>query len=528
MHAAFKPEHRLALSSRLSQLRTLTNDLCSVFQMTSDPRRVRLSAKEIKQADGELLDREQLSDYIWQKVQEEQEDMNRTSQKGQAMAIMQNIIDKAVQEFQMEIKRLEERTKAAIHDHFSRKFTSFLEKRDEAGFEERLDQLVAGEVAGLGHDWRAGIKTQMMGALDTLENQLAYKIGECRRRVTTLLQEMGGEEKSYQLDVGSIKELPEAKRSDDICFGVGGVARRPMTQEFCALGADGSLVHFNGETGQKIREKKVEVRGKKWNNSCVEFNPSGRLFLVTICDDKELYVFGTEDFEQRDQWTRNESNGIMKARWIDDDRILAAFHTPGDLLLYRLGAKNPLMKFAPADLKSCAIKDLDISQDKNYAFCGSGSTTKLVFKIRINASNDTMAWRHKEHEDFIKSVRLSHDQKFVLSSAGDTKVILASAADGLILSTFSGFTRQYVYGLLWCPNDKAAFAISGNELVLLQVAEDGKELKKIGEIKKEELGLEWVYGLNGFFGHEKRAFLKQRPFLVIGGHYGKVVRVHLK
>ena len=129
MHAAFKPEHRLALSSRLSQLRTLNNDKCSVFQMTSNPMRVRLSAKEVKQADGELLDNEQLSDYIWQKVQEEQEDMNKTSQKGQAMSILEEIIDKAVQELQMEIKRLEEQTKADIHDHFSRKFTSFLEKR---------------------------------------------------------------------------------------------------------------------------------------------------------------------------------------------------------------------------------------------------------------------------------------------------------------------------------------------------------------------------------------------------------------
>jgi len=282
-----------------------------------------------------------------------------------------------------------------------------------------------------------------------------------------------------------------------------------------------------GRPGKRSEKKKVEVRGGKGCDSCVEFNPSGGLFLVSINHDKELYVFGTEDFEQRDQWTRNESKYIQKARWIDDDRILAAFHTPGDLLLYRLGAKNPLMKFAPADLKSCSIRDLDISQDKNYAFCGSYNT-KLVFKIRINASNDTMAWRHKEHEQFINSVRLSHDQKFVLSSAEDTKVILASAADGLILSKFNGFTNQSVYGLLWCPNDKVAFAISGNELVLLQVAEDGKELKKIGEIKKEELGLVWIYGLDGFFGHEKRALLKQRPFLVIGGHYGKVVRVHLK
>jgi WD40 repeat protein len=170
--------------------------------------------------------------------------------------------------------------------------------------------------------------------------------------------------------------------------------------------------------------------------------------------------------------------------------------------------------------------DFDISRDKRHAICGSDRNTKLVFKVAIDGSSNQLQWRHSGHSAGINSVRLSQNQRQVLSGGGDQRVVLASAEDGSVLCSFDGFTNQYVIGVLWCPGNERALVISDNEVVLLEVGP--RTLKKQAEMKKEALGLAWIYGLNAFFGEEEGSSLGRRPFLILGGSGGKIIRIGLE
>ncbi len=265
----------------------------------------------------------------------------------------------------------------------------------------------------------------------------------------------------------------------------------------------------------------------KYAESSVEFSPSGNRFLATICDDKELYAFNSSDFKKLEQWTQNEYQYIQKARWIDEDRILAGYKEPGDFLVFQMGKKQPISKISPGGLEKSAITDFDFSRDRRFVFGGSNFATKLVFKVAIDGSSNSLKWRHTGHSSWINSVRLSSNERLVLSTGADQKAVLASA-EGTVLATFNQFTNKSVLGCLWCPGDKKAFVLSGNELILLELSQDLKTLKKIEELKKEEIGFALFTGLNGFFGGENRLMESQKPFLIIGGKHGRLVRLPLK
>jgi WD40 repeat protein len=296
--------------------------------------------------------------------------------------------------------------------------------------------------------------------------------------------------------------------------------------DFLTMSGDGSLGLFNGSNGQLAKELRVPVTGKQYIESCVEFSPDGNHFLVTICDDKKLSTFRTNDFQETITWTRSECKSIKKARWMSNSTILAGYHDPGDLVIYSLGDASPVLKIDPKELVKCTIMDFDISRDKRHAICGSGISTKLVFKVAIDGSSNKLQWRHSGHFSRINSVRLSQNQRQVLSGGNDKRVVLASAEDGSVVCSFDGFTNQSVRGVLWCPGNERALVISVNEVVLLEVGP--RTLKKLAEMEGEALGLDWIYGLNAFFGEEEGSSLGRGPFLILGGDEGKIVRIRLE
>jgi WD40 repeat protein len=134
-------------------------------------------------------------------------------------------------------------------------------------------------------------------------------------------------------------------------------------------------------------------------------------------------------FKKRKKWTREKCGSINRARWIGNKRIIAVY---GDLVVYELGQKKPVLHIAPN--AGSSILDIDISQDGQYAFCGSDDN--LVFKVAIR-ENAPVQWKHEGHSSWVTSVRLSGNQRHVLSGDIDSKAVLASSEDGSILAAFS-------------------------------------------------------------------------------------------
>jgi hypothetical protein len=474
MNQIFKPETRLALAKRLSNVRAVSNKACYGFRITGDPKKVRMSLDDFKQLGNSenYMYQVELCDMICQRGQEETEINlgSGTSEKANAIKISKDSIDQVVKKIKKSARKIKKNVISAIGEQISTDFANFLGRVDEARFEERLDQLLVRELAGNKLKWKSDMKKKVLSALENLEQEFLETLQVCRTTISRLLEddppistpEFNGFAKK------SLQEIQSAKRNDWVCFGQGGISKRPGTMDFMVLSRDGSLALCNGVSSQLIKELQIKVNGNKYTNSCVEFSPSGINFLVTICDDKELFTFRTNDFSQMDKWTRNDCQFINKARWINEDHILAGYEKPGHLELYKLGEKNPLFKISPAELVGCAIQDIDISRDKNHAFCGSGCTM-TVFKVAIYSKSNSMLWRHNAHGNYINSIRLSQNEKYVLSTGDDKKAVLASAIDGAILSLFNGFNYPQVVSVLWCPGDRRVFVLFVNELVLLEV-----------------------------------------------------------
>jgi WD40 repeat protein len=278
------------------------------------------------------------------------------------------------------------------------------------------------------------------------------------------------------------------------------------------------MVMFDGVKGDPRKEMKVECK-EGWNY--VEFSPDGSLFLVGINENKELLVFEAAGFKRKEQWARKECKYINRARWIGNNKIIAGYGDPGDLLVYELGQKKPVLQIAPNS--GSEIRDIDISQDGQYAFCGSYGDD-LVFKVGIR-ENAPVQWKHKGHSNMVISVRLSGNQRHVLSGGNDNKAVLASSEDGSILASFS--FSNCVNGVIWCPGDRRALVCSYGELVLLSLGEDDRSLERLSGVDCSELGLGYLSGVNASFGTEAGKAGNHQAFVVIGSENGSLCRVDL-
>lgn len=62
---------------------------------------------------------------------------------------------------------------------------------------------------------------------------------------------------------------------------------------------------------------------------------------------------------------------------------MAGFAKPGELLIFTLANLKPIELIAPLGLSECWIKDFDFSRNKKFAFCGTHSISKIVFKLDL-------------------------------------------------------------------------------------------------------------------------------------------------
>lgn len=351
-------------------------------------------------------------------------------------------------------------------------------------------------------------------------------------------------------------EITEAKRGAGICLNQGGIPRTNQLSSFAALGWDGSLALFDGLTGTLTKETKLEVIGEQYVNSSAEFSPSGNYLLVSICSDKKLEVLRTDQLSLKPNcsWVNAESTSIRKARWIDEETILAAFNCPGELAVYKLGEKEPILTIKPEETKESAICDIDFSLNREEAFCGSGN--QLVFRIGITQGDSSIKWKHNGHLSRVNVVRLSPNGRMVLTGGDDNAVLLTDAKNGSVLFSFDGFSHNSVYGAIWHPSNQVVVVSSYNEIIMFKVkstlslneAESGSgsfgasmlsslssywnsltkgeaSLRKMDQKSMSFFGKNSVLGLNAQWGTPSKG---EKAFILVGDDVGNIFRCHLE
>jgi WD40 repeat protein len=220
-------------------------------------------------------------------------------------------------------------------------------------------------------------------------------------------------------------------------------------------------------------------------------------FLLAITDDKELSVYNSASFNKKDNWVSSGHNAIMLARWISDTRILAGYATPGELLFFSLGNPKPIGRITPPGLAECWIKDFDFSSDRNFAYCGTHSITKMVFKVAVHKSKDDnqFKWNHQYHEGSVESVRLSPDQTLVLSGDNRRTLLLSSSKDGSFFGKYTGLSDM-VKGLIWFPNSLRILVCTYKGIAFF----DTVGTKRVSLKKITEIGIMKNCGLRPFTG----------------------------
>ena len=543
---------RLPLRFALSTITTIGGEECTIYRLSQDKTNCRMSKKEMEEYMGDdfLIRKDNLEKFLMRKGLEQLQESQGSTNKGRAINLVKKELSKMDLGVKEEMGKLDEQTSQAVRGKSDMKVHEFVKGIEQPRLGERLDALLGHLAKGSDRLWAINLLLELLGAIEVAQTEVDRHFKKCKDALAVLLQsqEEEKEEETREAEFSLMKELSpekflkygvqihsfskedplelkEPKRNRSICDGPRGISRKNGTTEFAALDWKGSLVFFDGVGGNKKKEFQVphEKKDKNYGYSSVEFSPDGTRLLVSASLDKSLMVLDAGTLEIQQKWINPSAEEIRAARWVDNERILAGYSKPGEMLLFQLKNEAPLMTFKPEETAGGRIYDFDFSADKKCAFVGSDG---LVFKMSIEKSNNSLQWKHPS--GYVTAVRLSSDQRMVCSCNWRKEVQVNWGVDGTLLSTFKGFSHSDVNGILWSPDDRVLLAWSFNELVLLRVGSDGKSLEKLDEIKKQALGDNWIYAANAFWGEQAGEKITKRPFVALGNLMGQIYRVYLK
>lgn len=545
------------LATHLNSLVTRKGPPCFAVRLARDREQVLITSEEFKQLETtkskeqEAILNSKLPDHIvnWLEAEETHLASSGFEEKQEACLKAQMVMNQLKNTMKKSARMMKERAFESIRKLLKQRTKEFLSKIDETGFGDRLEKLIVHQAkdtdAAL---WNKRLLNGLLESLDKMEETILKTVEKSRQKLRDILDSEDNRDlhravqrissngfslKKFRKERSGIHLLANASRKGVICLGSAGIARvnrANARKAFGVMDINGSLAIFDAGKDKVIQEKSIKVKGDEFSLSSIDFSPSGSRVLAAICLDKALHAFQSDDLEELDSWRNEKAKEINQARWIDEERILAGFEKPGELLLYKVGNKSPLLRISPKETMGCAIRRLDFSSfERNEVICGADKETRLVFKIGIeNNKNGEMKWTHKGHSSWISAISVSSNKSFVLSGADDKRVILARVSNGEILSTFSGFSgrgffsHNWISGIVWGPDDSRVLVSSWNELVLLEVRSHA--LAKMDEIKKEEFAGSSIYGLNAFLDSEHPGC---SSFALVGDYYGKIIKIPL-
>jgi hypothetical protein len=149
---------------------------------------------------------------------------------------------------------------------------------------EKLDEFLS-KLASEGGTERK-VQKIVFDAIDVFENELKNHIHVFRDTMSKLRLLTADK----WIDISSKKQFNQASMKESVCYGTGGMAKKPGTTDFLAMSSHGKLTMVDGITREVTKTLDIGIKGTPYCNSCVEFSPDGKKFLVSIADDKELSV----------------------------------------------------------------------------------------------------------------------------------------------------------------------------------------------------------------------------------------------
>lgn len=521
---------KMQLLDKLKTMKTRAGEPVAVFAMTEDPNRVRMTTREARQAGiprEKMRDAEELVDFIYE-GQKRENPMNPSNlDKTRTVETIKPLLKQMFKEVKKRAQKEVKITSASFETLLPKKFTHFLKDANEPEIEKRLDTLLANEEksskgqANNGESWPTTIKKSLFSLLDDFEKDILTEIKNYKKVLCIILEneEQRVLQKNQKLEVkkeemkitgiATEPDLGFARSifSSSICYGPGGISRRHNSMEFGVLSQDSCFYLINGMNGEVAQKLDIGLKGNKLTGSSIEFSPDGHYFLASICADSKLVVYDSKTLTLQDEWTDSEAKTIRKARWMSPLEIAAGYSDPGKINIFQMGNNAPIKEFG---YTSSGVLDLDFSSNKEFLYFGTGDG--IVSKCS-NAKKDRIGseWTQELHSNLVRCVRVSSDQKYVLSSGGDGYVILAREKDGNFLFSFNGFSNKEVWGVIWWPDGQGAVAVSSNEVVLMR--KESETLVKVAEVKKESLALWSLAGFNAFWGNAEK---NEKSFLLLG------------
>lgn len=148
-------------------------------------------------------------------------------------------------------------------------FTRFMRGEFNSEFEERLDQLLSKTAYASNPEER--VKKILSETLEVFEQAVAEQVDLCQASLNNMVLLR----KHIGIDLSTRKYFGKADMMGSICYGSGRIANKPKTTEFIALAGNGRMALCNGQTGMVIKQMEVQVNGKPYCNSSVEFSPTG-------------------------------------------------------------------------------------------------------------------------------------------------------------------------------------------------------------------------------------------------------------
>lgn len=235
--------------------------------------------------------------------------------------------------------------------------------------------------------------------------------------------------------------------------------------------------------------KKFKTQVKENSGGYLAYSPNNKHFLISSFFEASLFVFDTQSLKVVASWVEN-AWAIGSARWIDDERILAPFGYPGELLVLGIGEDKPISRISllGMDLDGFWLTDVEICKNKREAVVAGGERL-VIFKINFEFEEQKPIWCHQQHEDFVEVVKLSNNGELILSSGLDMKLILTRESNGEVVSVLNGF-RDSIRGLSWSPIDDSILFSSEKMLGYLRLKGEQESLVMEIESSVDNLALD--------------------------------------
>jgi hypothetical protein len=293
---SFGPKDVGALKERLKRLRTREGEECVAVQWSPKPEEVRLGMKDLARKTGfERLSLQELLALILKRAQEERDDPRGTEEacpyevafRGW-LRNLKDLSEEKNERLGKVLERMEETAMREIRAVTEKDFLRFVLDVGMDRFEDRLDRLIAKDSAPKDQNYRERLARYLEEEMQGILKETQEKVEEAKTSLQKVMDELPKPRENppplVHKQPGSINlqskvDFPKTERATAVCWGPGGVARRPGTNEFLAIDEEGYMVMFDGIKGGPRKEVKVDVNmGSLFN--CVEFSPDGSLFLV--------------------------------------------------------------------------------------------------------------------------------------------------------------------------------------------------------------------------------------------------------